>query len=499
MSQSSYRTILRASSIIGSASVINIVAGLIKMKFAAVLLGPVGVGLIGLYQSLMQTSAAVASLGMTSAGTRRIAAVTQDDSAMVALVRRALLWGTLVQALVGGLVFWLLSGALSQGILESPDRTDEVAWLALGVALMVGAGAQTALLTGLRRIGDIARIQVGGGLLGAAGGVTALWAWGEGGLLVMVLVAPLSTFILGHLCVFRLTHKQDTSPLPVVVREWGGMAWLGLALMISTVITMAGHLIVRVMVQRDLGTEALGQFQAAWTIGMTYLTFILGAMGTDYYPRLSAVINDKTEATKLVNQQTEVTLLLTGPLLLAMMGCTPLVIRLLYTAEFDVANDILRWQLLGDILKLMSWPLGFVLLASGAGRMFIFTEFTGVGIFVLGVTLGLPLIGLAATGIAFIALYAIYLPLVCWLGGRCIDFRWSRTVVLQAITITFMTLAVMVIAGMSEFLGVVIGLGAAFVLGLWSIFRLSSASGAVGRLGALVRVGERVQEWIRTR
>lgn len=377
-----------------------------------------GWGLIGLYQSLMQTTASVAGLGMTSSGTRRVAAAAQDNRATVSLARRALFWGALVQALIGGLVFWILSGAIARGLVAHPERSEEVAWLALGVALMVGAGAQTALLTGLRRIGDIARIQIGGGLLGAAGGVAALWFWGEGGLIALVLIAPLSTFLLGHLYVLRLDSPMDRSPMPDVAREWGGIAWLGLALMTSAVITMAGHLAVRVIVQRELGAEAVGQFQAAWTIGMTYLTFILGAMATDYFPRLSAVINDKAAAVRLVNQQTEAALLLCGPVLVAMLGCAPLVIRLLYTAEFDAAVETLRWQLLGDILKVMSWPLGFVLLALGAGKTFILTESIGIGVFVAGVIIGLPLIGVTATGVAFLALYLAYLPLIWWLGGR---------------------------------------------------------------------------------
>ena len=42
----SYRQILRSSAIIGGASAINIVIGLVKMKAVALLLGPAGVGIV---------------------------------------------------------------------------------------------------------------------------------------------------------------------------------------------------------------------------------------------------------------------------------------------------------------------------------------------------------------------------------------------------------------------------------------------------------------------
>jgi len=67
---------------------------------------------------------------------------------------------------------------------------------------------------------------------------------------------------------------------------------------------------------------------------MTYLGFVLGAMATDYYPRLTAAISDTATATRLVNEQTEVALLLCAPVLLAMLGLAPWVIHLLYSAEF---------------------------------------------------------------------------------------------------------------------------------------------------------------------
>ena len=93
---SSYKQILRSSSIIGGASVVNILISLLRTKVVAVVLGPAGVGFIGLLVTLMATASTVASLGFGNVGTRQIAeAVGEDDTAAVAAARRALFWGTL--------------------------------------------------------------------------------------------------------------------------------------------------------------------------------------------------------------------------------------------------------------------------------------------------------------------------------------------------------------------------------------------------------------------
>src|SRR5579872_5812373 len=110
----SYRTILRSSSIIGGASVVNIIVGLVRNKTAAVLLGPAGVGLIGLLYNLMQTAGAVAALGVGTVGTRQIAeAAAKGEEQDIARARRALFWGSLGLALTGALIFFLLRNMLA--------------------------------------------------------------------------------------------------------------------------------------------------------------------------------------------------------------------------------------------------------------------------------------------------------------------------------------------------------------------------------------------------
>lgn len=501
MSDSSYRTILRSSSIIGGAQVINIAVSLVKMKAVAVLLGPAGVGIVGLYLNLVQTASTVSALGFGNVGTRQIAtAQAEGGDIAVGRTRRALFWGTMGLAIFGAAVFWAFSGWIAQIILDDASRANDVAWLSLAVALTVAAGSQGALLTGLRRVGDLARINVLSGIVGAVLGVAALWLWGQSGLLALVLVAPTATFLLGHLYVARLGPPAgQPAILPELIQEWRVMARLGSAFMISGLVTVLGFLVARTLVQRELGPEALGQFQAAWAIGMTYLGFVLGAMGTDYYPRLTAAISDRAVATRLVNEQTEVALLLCAPVLVAMLGCAPYVIRLLYSAEFGPAVEVLRWQLLGDILKVMSWPLGFVLLAAGAGKTFVLTESLGIGVFVLGVWVGLPLLGITATGVAFLALYMAYLPLVWWFGGRRIGFGWSRAVKAQALVAVAAALMVEAAARQSDMGGAVAGLILGGALGLWALLQLSSRVGAGGRVGRIATVGNRMKRWMTVR
>ena len=498
MSQSSYRTILRSSSIIGGAQLVSVAAGIAKMKAVAILLGPAGVGLYGLYLGLIQTASTIASMGIGNAGTRQIAAAfSEGGDEGVERARDSLVLGATLLALLGAIIFWVASGWIADVVFEDQRRSTDIAWLSLGVALTVIAGSQAALLTGLRRVGDLARINISASIIGGGAGVLAVFFLGAEGLVAMILVVPAVTFLISHVYVSRVGPIWVSRiSMRQLWHEWRGMITLGFAFMLSFLASTLGHLVARTVVQRELGAEALGHFQAAWSIGMTYLGFVLVAMGTDYFPRLTAVINDRTTAGRVVNEQTEIMLMLCAPVLLAMQGLAPWVIRSLYSVEFESATEILRWQLLGDILKVMSWPLGYLIMASGAGKTFVLTESLGMGVFVVSVAIGLPMIGINATGVGFLVMYAVYLPMVRWFCGRSVGFYWSVAVKKQAGRVIAAMLLVFTAANWSEQVGAVLGVGLAGAYGLWAFTRLISILEVRGRLECIAGFGEKVRRWM---
>lgn len=487
----SYRRILKSSSIIGGASFLNIVIGLIRTKVLAVLLGPTGVGLVSLYRGLMTTASAVATMGLDTVGTRQIAeAHAKDDARALAVARRALLWATVVLGGLGALVVWIFRAPLAQRVLGSTAHANVVGWLAIGVALTVVAASQGALIQGMRRIGDLARSTVYGAILNTVVGIAVIWKWGESALVFFVLLTPVASFLLSRWYVSRLPKSGSFAiSIPEMTHQWRTLLRIGVAFMGATVATSLIQLWIRVDVGNVLGTQPLGQFQASWTISQQYIDFILAAMAADYYPRLTGTIHDKVAAVHLINHQTEIALLLGAPVFLAMMALAPWVIRLLYTAAFTPAVEVLRWQILSDVLKIASWPLGFLFLAAGDGKTFLWTEISALLILGITVTVLLRVVGLDITGIAFLACYAYYLPLVYWLGRRRIGFHWSASVV-RMLAATFVAAAVVDLLVHFTRWGAIIGCAASVLFAIHALGRLSHMSdlgGLAGRLGAMAR------------
>lgn len=439
-----YRQILRSSFIIGGSSVINVAVGLVKLKVLAVLLGPVGVGLLGLYQNVMNVASTMAGCGLANSGVRQLAA-SQGDAATLSLVRKALFYANLLLGLCGMAALWLLREPVALWVFGNTEHAAEVGYLGLGVLLSLLAGSQTALLQGLRRIGDQARVQILSAAAGAVAGIVAVWFWGRSGLMAFILAAPAASVLVGAWYARRLPRPGAGLDWPELRCQWHAMFALGIPVMTAGLLTLVMQLVVRSMVTQTLGLEATGYFQAAWVISMTYLGFVLNAMGTDYYPRLTGVIQDHSRANQMINQQTEMLLLLAGPVLVAMMTLAPWVIELLYAKSFAPAADILRWQILGDIVKIMTWPMSFVVLAQGRGGVFIGIESVWNAVYLACLWLGLPLFGLPTLGVGFFLAYLAYVVVLSMVVGRLTGLqiearnRWHFVVLLVAAALILAT------------------------------------------------------------
>src|SRR5690606_19420965 len=141
---------------------------------------------------------------------------------------------------------------LATQVLDDALLTGTVGWLALGVGLSVAAGSQSALLNGMRRIGDLARTSVLSALLATVVGVPVLLHWREQGLLAYLLLTPISPFLVGYWYTSRL---PGIGRAPLVWsdlrREWSFLARLGMPVMLAGLVVLAGQLLVRTKVQHE--------------------------------------------------------------------------------------------------------------------------------------------------------------------------------------------------------------------------------------------------------
>jgi PST family polysaccharide transporter len=243
--------------------------------------------------------------------------------------------------------------------------------------------------------------------------------------------------------------------------------------MASGLLTFGAAYAIRIIVLNEGGVIAAGLYQAAWALGGLYAGFILQAMGTDFYPRLTAIADNHAECNRLVNEQAEISILLAGPGLIATLTLAPLVMSLFYSAEFHGAVDLLRWICLGMMLRIVAWPMGFIVLAKGAQTIFFWTEVAATLVHVGLAWLFVSKLGTPGAGMAFFGLYVWHSILIYVIVRRLTGFRWSAANRRHALL--FLPASGLVVSGfllLPPWSAMVIGCVAVVVTGLYSLCML---------------------------
>lgn len=466
--QARYGDILRSTSLIGASSVISMALSVVRLKVLAVLLGPAGVGLFGLFHVVTELASNLAGMGVQSSGVRQVAVATSSGELdKVARIARVLMLISLVLGTIGALLLVMFAAPVSNLTFGSQAQTPGVMLLGMAVFFRVVAGAPIAIIQGNRRIGDLAKVTIVGAVLNTVTAIPLVYYLGEAGIVPSLLAVGLTSLIAA------LWYRRNVR-LPAVRISWRDftaetrmLLTLGFAFMVSGLLTAGAALVIRIFIVQQSGVDAAGNYQAAWALGGIYVGFILQAMGTDFYPRLSAISSDNHACNRMVNEQARVSILLAAPGLLGTLALAPLVIAVFYSTSFVDAVPLLRWFCVGMLLRVVAWPMGFVILAKGAQRMFFWTEVAAATVHVGLAWMLLGVVGLQGAGLAFVGLYAWHGLLIYYLVRRLSGFRWSReNVALGAIFACLTGIVVMAVELLPFWPGVAVALTGT-VLGCW--------------------------------
>ncbi len=438
----SYRTVLKSTSLIGGASILNILIGMVRNKFVAILLGPTGIGLLGMYAQITTLITTMTGMGISSSGVRQVAeAVGSNDDERIArtvvtLRRTAWLTGSF-----GFLVMILFSVPLSRITFGTNDYARSIA--VLGITLLAGAiaGGQVSIINGTRRLGDLAKISVIGALSGTMISIPCFYMWGQAGIVPSLVLSSFAALATS----WRFARKVSVKAIDLSWRDSSGevrqLLSLGISFMGAGLVAALSNYLIQIVMLRRFGLADVGIYQAAFNLSGVLAGFVLGAMGADYYPRLTAVATDNVSVHRMVNEQSQISILLALPGLAAMMVFAPLIIKLFYTASFVTAVPVLRWCLLGILGRVFSWPMGFVTLSKGKGKVFFATELFGCVLHLGTVFLFIRIWGLDGAGAAFMAVYLVYTAVMLFVMRRLVGATWNR----QTFQLTLIASAVMIV------------------------------------------------------
>jgi enterobacterial common antigen flippase len=410
----------------GGATLFNVLVGIVRTKILALLLGPAGVGLLGALSSLLDLCRAASDVGVTRSGVRQIADASATDPQRMGQVAFVLRRLTLLLGVAGACALLLFSGPLTVMTFGDDRHSTAVQILAVALFFSLVSDGNSALLQGLRRIDDLAKMGIVGTVLGAMASIGLILLYREQG----VALALASIALISALLSWRFSRRAGVAVARVESAAFRAtavsMLRLGLAFMFSGVVVVAASYAVRAMLLRVEGIESAGLFQSAWAIGGMYIGFILQSMGTDYYPRLVTVAQDDAACNRLVTEQGRIGILIAGPGVIATLAFAPLLVSLLYSPSFAHSADALRWVCMGMALRVFTWPVGFILIAKNKKKLFMAVDLAWAALNVGLSWLCITRFGLEGAGLAFCLSYVCHAAIVLPIARSLTGYRMSK-------------------------------------------------------------------------
>ncbi len=449
--ENSFRSILKSSSVFGGIQVFNILVSAVRLKFVALILGPAGIGVAGLYNSLSLTLQQFASLGVNLAVVKETAA-SRGNTDSLRHILTAVRTLVMFLALAGALACLIFPGFLSQLTFGNDRYTGGLRLLSASVFFAVAGGATMSVLQGMHEVKRLSKASVIGSLVGLLVGVPMYWIWGTDGIVPAMVALSFATFAWYW---WSLRQALDCSPakwssevhIPILRR----IVMMGLILMSNDLFRNLVNYIVNIYVRTRGGEVEVGLFSSCNTMTSQYSAIVFTAMAMDYLPRLSAVAGDNRRMCEVVNRQMEVVGLLICPVVCAVIFLAPWVIRLLQTSEFLAATPLLRLLALAVTVRALMYPLGYIVFAKDNRRLFFWMESVGANILTLTLTCaGYRFLGLDGLGIAAIADCIICMAVYILVNRHLYGYRMSARASLTSTASVAATIAMTAICFLSD-------------------------------------------------
>ena len=409
--------LIKTSLLSGFATIIKILIGFVLNKILAVYVGPSGVALLGQFNNYSGVLTTFGNGGINSGVTKYIAEYSGDKDRQQEFVSTSLSIAFYCSLLFGCINYYFAE-EISVYLFNSKEYIIVFQIFAVTLVFTSMNSTLLSILNGYKQI----KIYIAVGILN---NFTAL---------AMTYLLAVKYHVLGALLSVVLTQSIVCITTLLVVRrfEWFNLCFLKEKLnrvvvvdlsrytfmaITSACIVPVSQIVVRNYLAEHLSLDEAGCWQAVWKISEVYLMVITTSLSTYYLPRLSE-ITDKEELKQEIFRGYKIILPVTIAMAFGIYVLRDYIILILFTPKFMPMKELFLFQLIGDVLKITSWLLAFLMLAKAMTRLFIISEIIFGFSFVALTYIFVNKYGLVGITYAYALNYLAYLILMVVVIGK---------------------------------------------------------------------------------
>ena len=427
-----YRGVFKATAILGSVQLFNILIAVVRNKCISILLGPAGMGIMGLLTSATGTITGFTNLGITFSAIKNIASAYEKGDyttlGKVLYVLQRCIWTT---GLLGAIVCLSLCRQLSQWTFGNTDFTISFAFLSISLLLTQLTNGNLLILKGCRNINYYAKANVWGNFLSLFITVPLYFWLGIDAIVPALILFSISTFLCAYFYRSRLRLVQIRTERGEFKEISKDILIAGIAFSAADFFPLMASFYIRTFISNNGGLTDVGLFSAGFAILNGYVGMIFTAMSTDYIPRLSAVSDDDHQLELVINQQIEMSILLLFPLIVLFVIFGKLVTLILYSSQFYPMIEMIYWGGLGMLFKVPNWCFGCFLIPKRESKAYFCFSILSA-LFYLGMNMLLyRMWGVKGLGISFLLSHIFDASVSYWYINRKYQINYKIKTILE--------------------------------------------------------------------
>lgn len=366
-------TLIKTSILSLIATFFKMLSGLVINKAVAVYIGPAGLALIGQFQSFSQI-ALIAAQGAINNGIVKYSAEYENDKDKSKTLISSAIKITIITSIITGIILIVFSFNLSLMILNSVEYYKIFIIFGVSIIFFSINNLLLSILNGRGNIKLFIKINIIQSIYSLIFTSTLIYYFNLIGALAALatnqsIVCFISIYIIRkNKLIYFSDFRKKTDP--TIIKNLLSYSMMAIA---SAISLPTANLIIRNYITSKEGLTETGYWQGVNYISTTYLLVITTALSIYYLPKLSKInILKDLKKEILLGYTIVIPIVIISSLIIYISR--DIIIYAVFSPDFNPMLHLLKWQLLGDIIKMTSWLLSYLLLAKKMTARFVISE-----------------------------------------------------------------------------------------------------------------------------
>lgn len=400
-------SLIKTSALNGISVATKICSAIVINKALALYVGPSGYSIFGQFQNFL-TVATSASGGVFLSGVTKETAENSGNIQLQHDIWATAFRATLFLTVITTLLFAININFLSNTFFSHSDISGAIYLLIFLLPFLVLNNLILSIINGKKQIILYVLVSIICNLVFGLIGAILIFNYGLNGGLCALIISPLIGLLI--LLIYSCKKKLFSYTYlfaPINNRILYSLVRFSLMGITSAIAVPYTTILIRSYIEANFGLEAAGYWQGVQKISDIYLALLTSTLVLYYLPRI-AEINNLKDLKEEIKKVYFLIIPLAITTSLSIYLLRDMIIEYLFSVQFMGMNILFFWQMIGDVFRMGSWVLAYIMIGKGLFKSYISTEIIFCAVFYWASRFFLEQYGLVGSTMGYAACYFLY-------------------------------------------------------------------------------------------